>query len=68
MQKKLLLREGIDRGAADLFVVSPLAPFQSKDFVLIAELPLQETSLCSSAGMARPTVNDTKVRGTGREN
>jgi hypothetical protein len=44
-----------------------LAPVVLKDFVVIAELSLQGTSLCSSAGMARSTVNDTKPGGTGRE-
>jgi hypothetical protein len=34
---------------------------------VIAGLPPKETSLCSSAGLARLPVNDTKARGTGRE-
>jgi hypothetical protein len=43
-----------------------LTPVVLKDFVVIAEPRVQETSLWSSAGMARSTVNRTKAIGTGR--
>jgi hypothetical protein len=64
--QKVILQEVVDRGAAVHCVDLALAPVESKEFVVIAEPPLHETSLCSPTGMAPSTVNDTKVRGTGR--
>jgi hypothetical protein len=67
IRQKMILREVIERRAAVLHVDLALAAFESKGFVVIAEPPLQETSLWSLAGMARSTVNPTKAIGTGRD-